>query len=1360
MAALSLQEYGILGAMNSMANMCGEQLAVITSLVPSTADEDEMDIPQSMDEGNAEDAIVVDQGEELGWEAKGVTYFELQQNSIFLSNQMYMRLGIHSGDKVLIFGHGATAAELTAILACLRLHAVFVPASVTYLAGTNTISDASKSMVHHIIQECNPTCAIIVGENDECPIVRYLATQEIYRYSLIDGNGCLVEEDPSAYYSSFQSHNSKELGENHISEHDKDEAATSTVEASVYQNLELTTPTALYILYTSGSTGISKGVIGTHHGLINRLEYQYAKFPYSFSEVAVRRTPLTFVDSMIEIFAPLISGVPICAYLYDRINQEGVLSIATECELLEITRVTLIPSQLTQWCSQLLRDNKLKNNESNENKWASITHVFVSGEACSYQAVQMFQQCFPNASLVNLYGTTEVTGDVTSSVLYDGVAHALNPLIVQSQKDNSDDQVLVPIGSSLSGNYLFIVNPLTDSQSEIEVLSLDQEGEMLVVGNHVALGYHHESDAIRNRFIRNPFLDKREAGGSGTKNLNIVNQYSLLFDFGNDDVENSSDNKTLLDVLKSFPTAFLTGDMVKFVPYSSQENKTGEGEWVWIGRKDHVVKHHGQKIVLTAVEEKLMQVLAPLQCTNGTSTSTTSLQSLVMLSLPNANDQSILVLVYLPHCFDPSITVFSIKSLLAASSSLAAFERPTVVLPYENDKFPYTPSFKIDRAQIQKEIITSLSVSPSIEPSSLENIQEGTTTGSMISVTAIANELLSLMQTVLQLPSSMMASQSRDTSLDTLTFFAMGGDSISDIELLWQFRHHFNSKYPTASFSLSPDHLQLPITTLARLLHQELFPSSSDISTEGDSSKEDEDQDRPSKKIRIEASSTRSRPDYTVKISATEILPKWDQVLYRTGRSEPMGNHSSALCVDLSSQFSLSPHWKYPLHKCIDASPAVVVGTNGSMATAATAAAATIIGCHGGNVALVDMHSGCPHWYLQLQSSANDADHVEGAIAVDLASQTAFVPTFLGIDVHTARAVSPLHKEGLGQTEQGRGRLWAIDLPTGLVRWSVSLPGECKSASLVISSLWTPVVLVGDYLGNVVLIEISTGRIVAQISELNGTIFASPQILSQSKSSQNSGRYLEVLVCTTRGSIYAIRISQDSVQANATMSTVWQFDLEATCIFSTPAIHRSSIHAWDGILIACTDGSLNYLQPAFVDADNNVTSVSVAWKEEDVSRDGAPFFSSFCTTVAKEVDDPIAVVGNHDGRLRAVSVSSGAVLAEVDLHSVIFASPYLIPLVTSSAQKSGTYSYLVVAASTAGDVVLLTLTRSASDYAFDVVDTVKLPAEVFSSPVVVVCLPADDEHATGNANDPTPVAEIVLGCRDDHVHAIRVMMLQ
>lgn len=62
------------------------------------------------------------------------------------------------------------------------------------------------------------------------------------------------------------------------------------------------------VLYTSGSTGVPKGVRMPHSIIQNRLQWQFDAFPYADSErTCVFKTALTFVDSVAELWGPLLN---------------------------------------------------------------------------------------------------------------------------------------------------------------------------------------------------------------------------------------------------------------------------------------------------------------------------------------------------------------------------------------------------------------------------------------------------------------------------------------------------------------------------------------------------------------------------------------------------------------------------------------------------------------------------------------------------------------------------------------------------------------------------------------------------------------------------------------------------------------------------------------------------------------------------------------------------------------------------------------------------------------------------------------------------------------------------------------------
>ena len=66
-----------------------------------------------------------------------------------------------------------------------------------------------------------------------------------------------------------------------------------------------------YVIYTSGSTGTPKGVVGVHRAAINRFSWMWDTYPFKSDEVCCQKTPLSFVDSVWEIFGPLLRGVPL-----------------------------------------------------------------------------------------------------------------------------------------------------------------------------------------------------------------------------------------------------------------------------------------------------------------------------------------------------------------------------------------------------------------------------------------------------------------------------------------------------------------------------------------------------------------------------------------------------------------------------------------------------------------------------------------------------------------------------------------------------------------------------------------------------------------------------------------------------------------------------------------------------------------------------------------------------------------------------------------------------------------------------------------------------------------------------------------
>lgn len=200
----------------------------------------------------------------------------------------------------------------------------------------------------------------------------------------------------------------------------------------------------IYKIFTSGSSGTPKCVLGSSDGLRNRLYWQWNKYPYEPSEKAIIKSPVHFVDSVAEILCPILKGVP------SVIAEDTVLyrpiklleCIESNC----VTRLVAVPSLLA-----VMVDIGLKNNM--EIKCLRI--LTSSGEKLDYKLAEKLKKLFPQALLLNIYGTSEVSADATCYECIDGGKPGIGPSVpVGKPIDNAivaildDNKRIVPPGAT------------------------------------------------------------------------------------------------------------------------------------------------------------------------------------------------------------------------------------------------------------------------------------------------------------------------------------------------------------------------------------------------------------------------------------------------------------------------------------------------------------------------------------------------------------------------------------------------------------------------------------------------------------------------------------------------------------------------------------------------------------------------------------------------------------------------------------------------------------------------------------------------------------------------------------------------
>ena len=227
-----------------------------------------------------------------------------------------------------------------------------------------------------------------------------------------------------------------------------------------------------YVLYTSGSSGVPKGVMGLHRGAVNRFAWMWKSFPFQPGEVSCFETSLNFVDSVWEAFGPLLQGVPsvIVSSRTVRDPAEMVRMLARHA----VTRIVTVPSLL-----RYILDSHpdLGDRLPGLKLWVS------SGEALLPGLCRRFYQALPNAILLNLYGSTEVSADVT--------AYVVPPAL--------DDRGTVSLGRPIHNTRCYVLD------SQFQPVPIGVRGDLYVGGDGLARGYFNRPELTAERFIPDPF---------------------------------------------------------------------------------------------------------------------------------------------------------------------------------------------------------------------------------------------------------------------------------------------------------------------------------------------------------------------------------------------------------------------------------------------------------------------------------------------------------------------------------------------------------------------------------------------------------------------------------------------------------------------------------------------------------------------------------------------------------------------------------------------------------------------------------------------------------------------------------------
>ncbi len=174
-------------------------------------------------------------------------------------------------------------------------------------------------------------------------------------------------------------------------------------------DLNVTPEDTLLLTFTSGSTGVPKGVRVHHRGILGRLEWQWQAYPLEPGEVSPQKTTLGFVDHLWELWGALLWGNPVLLIDDDTVTDPDAL-IATLAAH-NVRRLALVPSLL---------DLLLEHAPDLGERLPHLTLWTSSGEALAAATADRFTRQLPGRTLINLYGMSEVSADATVAEIQPG----------------------------------------------------------------------------------------------------------------------------------------------------------------------------------------------------------------------------------------------------------------------------------------------------------------------------------------------------------------------------------------------------------------------------------------------------------------------------------------------------------------------------------------------------------------------------------------------------------------------------------------------------------------------------------------------------------------------------------------------------------------------------------------------------------------------------------------------------------------------------------------------------------------------------------------------------------------------------
>lgn len=229
----------------------------------------------------------------------------------------------------------------------------------------------------------------------------------------------------------------------------------------------------LYVLFTSGSTGVPKGVSIMHRSVIDYIDWVTETFGITERDRFGNQAPFYFDNSILDIYCMMKTGATLYIIPKELFAQPVLL--------LEYIRENRINNIF--WVpSALIMVSKVKAFR-NVNLMEILERVLFCGEVMPNKQLNIWRKYLPNCLFANLYGPTEITDACTCYIV---------------DREFSDDESL-PIGMPMKNTEILIL----DEENRL-ITESGRAGELCVRGTCLSVGYYNNPEKTKQAFVQNP----------------------------------------------------------------------------------------------------------------------------------------------------------------------------------------------------------------------------------------------------------------------------------------------------------------------------------------------------------------------------------------------------------------------------------------------------------------------------------------------------------------------------------------------------------------------------------------------------------------------------------------------------------------------------------------------------------------------------------------------------------------------------------------------------------------------------------------------------------------------------------------